>query len=40
MIEKIEKIHKDFIWDSKKPKMKHSSMFGDYEEGGLKDIDI
>ena len=40
MIEKIEKIHKDFIWDSKKPKMKHSSMIGDYEEGGLKDIDI
>ena len=30
MIEKIEKIHKDSIWDSKKPKMKHSSMIGDY----------
>ena len=40
MIEKIEKIHKDFIWDSKKIKMKHSSMIGDYEEGGLKDIDF
>ena len=38
MIEKIERIHKDFIWDSKKSKMEHSSMIGDYEEGGLKDI--
>ena len=40
IIEKIEQIHKDFIWNKKRPKMKHSSLIGDYEEGGLKDIDI
>ena len=40
IIEQLEKIKKDFIWDGKRPKVKHSALIGDYEEGGLKDIDI
>ena len=33
-------IHKDFIWDGKKPKIKHSTLIANYSYGGLKDIDI
>ena len=40
IIEKLEKIKKEFIWNGKRPKVKHSALLGDYEEGGLKDIDI
>ena len=38
--EKIEKIKKYFIWDDKRPKVKHSALIGDSEEGGLKNIDM
>ena len=40
IIDKIETIKKDFIWNGKRPKVKHSALIGDYAEGGLKDIDI
>ena len=33
-------IHKNFIWNNKKPKIKHSTLIADYEEGGYKDVDI
>ena len=33
-------MHKEFIWSGKRPKIKHSTLIGDYREGGLKDIDI
>ena len=36
----IEKIHSDFIWDNKRPNIKHSTLIGDYDKGGLKDVDI
>ena len=36
----IENIHKDFIWDRKRPNIKHTTLVGDYSKGGLKDIDI
>ena len=29
-----------FIWNSKKPKIKHSTLIGNYSDGGLKDIDV
>ncbi|RUA06759.1 MAG: hypothetical protein DSY43_01270 [Gammaproteobacteria bacterium] len=32
----IESTTQDFIWNGKKPKIKHSTLIGDYEEGGLK----
>ena len=33
-------VHKSFIWDNKKPKIKHSALIADYSEGGYKDVDI
>ena len=32
--------HKSFIWDNKKPKIKHATLIADYSEGGYKDVDI
>ena len=40
IINKIEALHKEFIWDGKPPKVKHSTLISNYEDGGLKDIDI
>ena len=31
-------LHKEFIWSGKRPKIGHSTLLGDYREGGLKDI--
>ena len=36
----LNKIHKDFIWDNKMAKIKHSTLISDYTDGGLRDIDI
>ena len=36
----LNEIQKDFIWRGRKPKIKHTSLIGDYSEGGMKDIDI
>ena len=33
-------LHKEFIWSNRKPKIKHTTLIGDYAEGGLKDIDM
>ena len=38
--EKLDKLQRSFIWKSKKPKVKHSTLTRDYSEGGLKDVDI
>ena len=40
IISHLDKIHKDFIWDGKKPKIKHSTLIGNYDDGGLRDVDI
>ena len=40
VITHLEKIHKDFIWNNKKSKIKHSTLISDYSFGGLRDIDI
>jgi len=32
----VESTIKDFIWNGKKPKIKHSTLIGDYSKGGLK----
>ena len=29
-----------FIWDGKRPKVKHSTLIGNYEQGGFKDVDL
>ena len=39
-LEELQKLHKDFIWNGKKPKTKHSTLIADYHDGGYKDIDI
>ena len=36
----LKTLHKDFIWSGKKSKIKHSTLIGDYCEGGLRDVDI
>ena len=40
VVEAIQTIHKEFIWDKKKPKLEHSAMIASYCGGGLKDTDI
>ena len=34
------KLQMEFIWKGKNPKIKNSTLFNDYENGGLKNIDI
>ena len=40
LIEGLVKIQSEFIWDCKKAKIKHSSLIGNYLEGGLNKLDI
>ena len=38
--ESLTSIQKKFIWNKKRPKIKHSTLIADYKDGGYKDIDI
>ena len=40
VVDSIQTLHKDFIWNGKKPKIKHTILISDYTKGGLKDTDI
>ena len=40
IIKLLEIIHKDFVWDRKRPNVKHLALISDYAKGGLRDIDI
>ena len=40
IINLLETIHRDFIWDKKRPNVKHLTLISDYCHGGLKDVDI
>ena len=40
ILDKFDLIQKEFIWDSKRPKIKHSILIADYSEGGYKNVDI
>ena len=40
IIKMLENTHRDFIWDKKRPNIKHLTLINDYPQGGLKDIDI
>ena len=33
-------MYKEFIWDSKKLKIKHSTLIGHYEDGCFRDVDL
>ena len=39
-VDDLNEVQNDFIWRSRKPKIKHTSLIGDYSEGDMKDIDI
>ena len=36
----INSLKNDFVWRGKLPKIKHSTLIGDYKEGSYKDVDI
>ena len=40
VIDHLNTFHKNFIWNNKRPKIKHSTLITDYCEGGYKDVDI
>ena len=40
VIEHIQKIQKKFIWNGKKPKIKHTTLINEFQERGRKDVDI
>ena len=39
-IKQLEELQKNFIWNGRRPKIKHSALIGDYVDGGYKDVDI
>ena len=39
-LNQLNLIKKDFIWKGRLPKIKYSTLIGDYNNGGYKDVDI
>ena len=39
-IESLSKAQKEFLWGKSKSKIKHDRLYIDYENGGLKSVDI
>ena len=35
VIDQLNTLHKNFIWNNKRPKIKHSTLIADYCDGGL-----
>ena len=40
IIRQLENIQNMFLWDAKRAKIKHKTLIGSYENGGLKSVDI
>ena len=40
ILDEFDVIQKEFIWNSKRPKIKHSILIADYSERGYKSLDI
>ena len=40
IIDQLNTLHKNFIWNNKRPKIKHSTLIADYCKGGYEDVDI
>ena len=40
IINELNKIEKEFIWNGSNPKIKHSTLCNKYENGGLKNLNI
>ena len=39
-VTKLQKIQKQFIWKHENPKLKHTTLCNEHEQGGLKNVDI
>ena len=39
-IAQLEKMQKQFIWRNENPKLKHTTLCNEYEQEGLKNVDI
>ena len=39
-ITELNKIHKEFIWNHERPKIKEETVINNFERGDLKDVDI
>ena len=39
-IKQLEDLRKNFIWNGRRPKIKHSALIGDHVDGGYKDVDM
>ena len=39
-VDSMQALHKDFIWNGNKPKIKHTTLISDDTNGGLINIDI
>ena len=40
LVNELKKIQIDYLWNSKTPKIKHSTLIANYSEGGLKSVAI
>ena len=40
IINELNKIQKEFIWNGRNPKIKHATLCNKYENGGLENVDI
>ena len=40
ILDDLQSMHKDFIWDGNRAKIKHCTLIGDYIDGELKDVDL
>ena len=40
VLDDLQAVHKEFIWDSKKQKIKHSTLIGYCKDGGFRDVDL
>ena len=40
VLDELHRMQKEFLWQGKRAKIKHSTTIGSYEQGGLKDVDL
>ena len=40
ILDELQEMHNEFLWDGKRAKIKHSTLIGNYDQGGLKDVDL
>ena len=39
-VEELTSIQNKFIWKSKTPKIRHRTLVADYQDGGIKNVDV